>query len=92
MECNCCPERLNTSLPSGAASQLASQLADTPQYDGVTIEQMQNNPLYNRIDDIDKVGIARHTIKENAKTLKSNEKKIRAVNELGEKLQKPAQK
>lgn len=88
LEINCIPSQLNTSKPSGVASQLASAAEHDPVYDGVTIGQMRNNPLYDRLDDLDKIGLAKKQIISTAKTVKSNLKKIRAVNDLSYKLSK----
>lgn len=90
LEINCIPSKLNTSAPTGVASQLASVAENAPQYDNVTIGQMRNNPLYQRIDDIDKIGLAKQQMMQTAKTVKSNMKKIRAVNELGSRINKPS--
>lgn len=80
MEMNASPERLNTSAPSGAVSQLANQLKDPPQFDGVTLEQMQGNPLYRQnVDKIDKVGLAQQEITKAAKAV-SKSKFVRQLN------------
>lgn len=90
MEINCIPSQLNTSTnQNGVASMLANVAADQPHYDGVTIGEMRGNPLYQRLDDIDKAGLAKEQLARTAKTVKSNMKKIRAVNELGMRAQKP---
>lgn len=88
LEINCIPSQLNTSKPTGVASQLANIAEQPPMYDGVTIEQMRGNPLYQRIDEIDKVGLAKAAMEHAAKTIKSNKSKIRYINELGQKMQK----
>lgn len=80
-EVNIIPSALNTSQPTGVASNLASIAECQPHYDGVCIEQMKGNPLYDRIDDIDKVGIAQKRITENAKIVKSKSKMIRGLND-----------
>lgn len=90
MEQNFAPSRLNTSTPTGAVSQLSNQLQDAPQYDGVTIEQMVGNPLYDRTDAIDKLGQAQKEITKNAKIIKSKEKMIRGLNDLAQKARKPS--
>lgn len=87
IEINCIPSQLNTSKPTGVASQLANVAQNEPHYDGVTIGQMKNNPLYQRLDDIDKVGLAKKQLQQTAKTVKSNMKKIRAINDIGQKMQ-----
>ena len=80
MEMNSAPERLNTSAPSGAVSQLANQLKEPPQYDGVTLDQMHGNPLYlHNVDDIDKVGLAQQEITNAAKAV-SKSKFVRQLN------------
>lgn len=89
LEINCIPSQLNTSQPTGVASQLANVAQQTPHYDGVSIEQMRGNPLYQRLDDIDKVGIAQQKIADAAQIVKSRSKYIRALNDHAQKLQKP---
>lgn len=90
LEINTIPSALNTSAPTGVASQLANVAENQPNYDGITIQQMKGNPLYERIDDIDKIGLAQKRIVENAKTIKSNSRKIRALNDAINKPQKPS--
>lgn len=90
LEINTLPSQLNTSAPTGAVSQMASLAENKPNYDGVTLEQMRENPLYQHYDDIDKFGIAQKKIVENAKTIKSNAKKIRALNDLAQKRNIPS--
>lgn len=87
---NLLPSLVNTAEPSGAVSQLASQAKNEPSFDGVTIEQMRDNPLYQRCDDIDKIGLAQKRIIETAKTIKSNSKKIRALNDMAQKRNIPS--
>lgn len=90
-EINCIPSQLNTSAPTGVASQLASAAQSQPEYDGITIEQMRGNPVYGRGDAIDKVGIAQKLIADAAKVLSQPKraKMIRALNDAAVKLQKP---
>lgn len=90
IEINSIPSQLNTEQPSGVASQLANVAADPPHYDGVTIQMMKGNPLYERIDDIDKRGRAIEALEMTAKTVHSNRGKIRKFNEISQKLQKPS--
>lgn len=80
-EVNIIPSALNTSKLTGVAANLASIAENPPHYDGITIEQMKGNPLYDRIDDIDKVGLAQKKITENAKIVKSKAKMIRGLND-----------
>lgn len=89
IEINCIPSQLNTSQTTGVASQLANVAENPPHYDGVTLEQMKGNPLYQRIDDIDKVGLAQQQLTKTANTIKSRSKYIRALNDHAVKLQKP---
>lgn len=89
LEINCIPSQLNTSPITGVASQLANVAAQEPHYDGVTIGDMRGNPLYQRIDDIDKVGLAQQALVNTTKTIKSNSKRIRAFNDAATKLAKP---
>lgn len=89
MEVNVIPSALNTSTPTGVASQLAAAAEHQPQFDGVTIEQMRGNCLYDRGDKIDKVGIAQKTIAQNAKIVKSQSKMIRGLNDAAQRLAKP---
>lgn len=83
------PAATSSSSNTGAASQLATQLASTPQYDGVTIEQMVGNPLYDRIPTIDKIGQAQKRIAESAKILESKPKLLRGLNDMYQKQHKP---
>ena len=89
IEINCIPSQLNTSPITGVASQLANVAAQEPTYDGVTIEQMRGNVIYDRGDDIDKVGKAQKVIADNFKVVKSRAKVIRALNDAAQKYQKP---
>lgn len=89
MEINCIPSQLNTSAPTGVASQLASVAENAPHYDGVTIDQMRGNPIYGRGDTIDKVGLAQKQIVKTAQTVHSQRKMIRALNDAAQKIQKP---
>lgn len=89
MEVNVIPSALNTSQPTGVASQLAQVAENAPQYDGITIEQMRGNPLYERGDVIDKIGKAQRAIADAAKVVKGRAKYIRALNDAATKLQKP---
>lgn len=93
-EINCIPSQLNTSQPTGVQSQLASMAEHQPEYDGITIEQMRNNPVYGRGDAIDKVGIAQKLIADAAHVLAQPKraKMIRAFNDAAVKLQKPSKK
>lgn len=89
LEINCIPSQLNTSKPTGVASQLASVANNPPQYDGITIDQMRGNPLYERVDDIDKIGLAQKSLVESAKVVKSRGRMIRALNDQAQKMNKP---
>lgn len=89
IEINSIPSQLNPEKPSGVASQLANVAADPPHYDGVSIAMMRNNPLYERIDDIDKRGRAIEALEKTAKTVLSNRAKIRKFNEISNKIPKP---
>lgn len=88
LEINCIPSQLNTSKPTGVVSQLANVAKSEPFYDGVSIDQMQGNPLYDRIDDIDKVGRAKEVMIKNAKVVKSKRGLIRKVNEAAQRISK----
>lgn len=93
LEINFLPSQLNTSKPTGVASQLASLSSESnkPSFDGVTIEGMRNNPLYQHMDDIDKVGVAQKAIVDAASKVKSKQKYIRALNDLAQRPRKPKQ-
>lgn len=79
-EINSLPSLCSTgSKTTGVVSQLASQRDDSPKFDGVTVEQMRGNPLYARIDDIDKVGMAQHKIEQTGNVLNKTEF-VRAFN------------
>lgn len=91
LEVNTIPSALNTSEPTGVAANLASVAQNEPIFDGVTLQQMKNNPLYDRIDDIDKRGLAQKKIAEAAKVIgdRKQAKLIRAFNDAITKPQKP---
>lgn len=91
LEINCISSQLNTSKPSGVASQLASVAENEPQFDGVTIDQMRGNPLYERGDVIDKIGRAQKALADAAKVVvqPKRAKMIRALNDAAQKFQKP---
>lgn len=92
MEVNIIPSSLNTSKPTGVAAQLASVAENQPQFDGVTIEQMRGNPVYDRGDVIDKIGKAQKAIADAANIVKSRGKYIRALNDAAVKIAKPSAK
>ena len=92
IEVNCIPSQLNTSAPTGVASQLAQVAESDRHFDGVTIDQMRGNPLYDRGDTIDKVGRAQRAIADNAKIVKSRSKFIRGLNDAASRMAKPASK
>lgn len=79
LEVNCIPSQLNTSKQTGVASQLAAAIEDPSLFSGVTIEQMRGNPLFERGDVIDKRGKAQKGLVEATKTIKTNAKRIRAL-------------
>lgn len=89
MEVNVIPSALNTSAPTGVASQLAAAAENAPQFDGVTIEQMRGNVLYERGDKIDKIGRAQKALTDAAHIVKSKSKMIRGLNEVASKMPKP---
>lgn len=79
-EVNSLPSMVNTSTNSqGVISRLGSVRDDAPKFDGVTIEQMRGNPLYSRLDDLDKVGAAQRCIEESGRVLRKSEF-VRAFN------------
>lgn len=92
LEINCIPSQLNTSKPTGVASQLANVATHEPHFDGVTIEQMRGNVIYGRGDEIDKVGLAQKSLADAANIVKSRSKYIRALNDHAQKIQKPKSK
>lgn len=89
LEINKIPSNLNTSKPTGVASQLAQVAENAPQYDGITIDQMRGNPLYGRGDEIDKIGLAQKALADAAKIVKSRSRFIRGLNDAAQKMQKP---
>ena len=89
LEINSIPSDLNTSQQTGVASQLANVAQSEPQFDGVTIEQMRGNPLYDRGDAIDHIGKAQKALADAAKIVKGRSKYIRALNDAAQKLSKP---
>lgn len=92
LEINCIPAVLNTSQPTGVASQLASVAEKAPFYDGVTIDQMRGNCLYGQGDEIDKIGKAQQALADAAIIIKSRSRMIRGFNDAARKYQKPATK
>ena len=92
LDINCIPSQLNTSAPTGVASQLASSAEQKPHFDGMTIDQMRGNPLFERCDDIDKVGLAQKKLVDSAKIIKSKSRTIRALNDAAQRLAKPSSK
>lgn len=92
IEVNCIPSQLNTSKPTGVAANLAAVAENPPQYDGITIDQMRGNPLYERLDAIDKIGLAQKHLADAAKIVKSRSRFIRGLNDAAQKLQKPTSK
>lgn len=88
LEINCIPSQLNTSAPTGVASQLANVAENAPQYDNVTIEQMRGNPLYDRGDVIDKCGLAQKRLVDATEIVTSRAKTIRAYNDAAKKIAK----
>lgn len=80
IEKNYSPSQLNTNNDkSGVAQALQSSQKDEPHYDGATLEDMRGNPLYNKVDDIDKIGFAQKKLAENGEILNKS-KFIREVN------------
>lgn len=90
LESNYLPSQLNTSKSSGVVSQLSNVSESKPSYDCVTIDDMRGNPLYQKMDDIDKVGVAQKSILEAASKVKSKTKFIRALNDLAQKRNIPS--
>lgn len=91
LEINCIPSQLNTSKPTGVASQLANVALNEPRFDGVTIDQMRGNVLYGRGDEIDKIGLAQKALADAAHIVKSRSKYIRFLNDEARKIAKPKQ-
>lgn len=88
-EFNYCPSQLNTSSnKQGAAQQLANSLENKPNYNNETIENMRDNPLHARVDDIDKIGFAQKKLAEIG-TKVSKSKFVREANRKMNHPQKP---
>lgn len=82
LECNDAPSQLNTSTDkTGVASALTSLADNKPQYNGATIELMRGNPLFDRVAEIDKVGLAQKKVADMAKIVHSKRAMIRQLNE-----------
>lgn len=79
MEINLSPSLLNTSPVTGVAAQLASQAKTEPNYDGVQVEMMRDNPLYSKHDIIDKIGLAQKEVAKAGNAL-SKSKFVRQMN------------
>lgn len=94
LEVNKIPSQLNTSAPTGVASQLAQMAESSRQFDGVTIEQMRGNPIYDRGDKIDIIGKAQRSIADAAKVVSQPKraKLIRSLNDHAQKVAKPSSK
>lgn len=74
------PERLNLSSDKqGAAAALSQVQEKKPVFDNVSIEMMRDNPLYSKLDDIDKVGVAQQKVMESAKIVEKS-KFVRQLN------------
>lgn len=91
LEINCIPSKLNTSAPTGVASQLANVAKNEPHYDEITVDLMRGNPLYNGVarDNIDIVGQAKKAMIDATKVVKSKRGVIRKVNDYASKMYKP---
>lgn len=87
MEVNKIPSLLNTSTAAnGVPSVLQKSLDSEPHYDGAKIEDMRDNPLYSKHDDIDKIGLAQKKIADAAKAVS----KSKFVRQLNRQMQHPA--
>lgn len=91
METNSMPSALNTEPVSGASAQLANVVENKPNYDGATIDQMRGNPLYQKVDEIDKLALAQNEVAKNVNTVKAKSKLIRSFNEHALRVNKPKQ-
>lgn len=84
LECNDAPSQLNTSTDKTGVASALTALADKdnkPHYNGATIESMRGNPLFDRVAEIDKVGLAQKKVTEMAKIVHSKRAMIRQFNE-----------
>lgn len=89
MEINSQPSMLNTATGSdGVPAALQRTLDKEPQYDGIKIEDMRDNPLYTKHDNIDKIGLAQKKIADAAEVVS----KSKFVRELNRKMQHPNKK
>ena len=89
MAINSQPSMLNTATGSdGVPAALQRTLDNPPKFDGVKIEDMRDNPIYTKHDDIDKIGLAQKKIAEAGKAVS----KSKFVRELNRKMQHPNQK
>ena len=87
IETNAIPSRLNTDKSTdGVMSQMSPVAKFDVQMDGVTIEQMQGNPIYERGDTIDKVGKVQKKMADNAKIVKSRQTFLRKLNNEAQRL------
>lgn len=89
LEINKIPSGLNTSQPTGVASNLASIAENAPQYDNVSVTQMRANPIYDGVarDTIDIIGRAQKSLADSAKIVSSRAKYIRALNDHAQRIQ-----
>ena len=87
MEENSSPSLLNTSTgKQGVPAALQTQAENELKYNGIKIQDMRDNPLFSRHDDIDKIGIAQKKVAEAAQALS----KSKYVRELNRKMNHPA--
>lgn len=74
------PSRLNPNATnSGVVSQMQNSLQSVPHFDGVKIEDMRGNPLYDRVSKIDKIGLAQNELAKRAEVV-SKSKYVRQLN------------
>lgn len=74
------PSRLNLNPSNvGVVSQLQNSLQSEPHFDGVKIEDMRGNPLYDRLSKIDKIGLAQNELAKRAEVV-SKSKYVRQLN------------
>lgn len=88
IEINSQPSALNTSINTGVASQLASQTINQPNFDNVKIEDMRGNPIYSRVSNIDKIGLAQKKLADTGNII-SKSKFVRQLNRQMQSASKP---
>ena len=60
------PSLLTTHSKDGVESRLSVDESKAPTYNGATINDMRGNPIYDRVDQIDKIGLVEKALTKHA--------------------------